>query len=324
MAAPKSERMLNLLIMLLVSRSWVSKARIREIHYPASSDEAFDKMFERDKDELRSLGVPIEVGATDPLFGDEQGYRIRPDEFALPEISLTPDEGAVIGLATQVWGHARLATATSEAVRKLTAAGIDVDLAGLDLVQPRLTADEPSFEAFFDAVHDRVRVSFDYRRGGEYLATTRHLEPWGVFRYRQRWYVLGFDTDRSDERIFRLSRVVGRVRRHGPVGAYEVPEGTDLADAAARLTPSYDEVTGVVLARPQTASLLRHSAVEVEEQVAGPDGTTGWDRLHLRRATTDLAGDIVAFGPSVWVESPQSLRTEVVTRLQEALGKVSS
>src|ERR1700710_1772826 len=110
--------------MLLVQRDYVSKNRIREILYAdAPSTEACEKMFERDKDELRSLGVPIEVGQMDAFFDDEPGYRIRPDEFALPDISLTADEATVIGLATKVWQHARLAEATTEAVRKLTALG---------------------------------------------------------------------------------------------------------------------------------------------------------------------------------------------------------
>ena len=64
----------------------------------------------------------------DAFFDDEPGYRIRPDEFALPDISLTADEAAVVGLATKVWQHARLAEATTEAVRKLTALGVDVDV----------------------------------------------------------------------------------------------------------------------------------------------------------------------------------------------------
>ena len=130
-AAPsnrKSERLLNLLIMLLVQRHYVSKERIRTILYPDSRPDAFEKMFERDKEELRSLGVPIEVGSIDPLFDDEPGYRISPGDFALPDIRLAADEAAVVGLATRVWEHARLAEATTDAVRKLTAAGVEVDV----------------------------------------------------------------------------------------------------------------------------------------------------------------------------------------------------
>ena len=81
MTVRKSERLLNLLIMLLVQRHYVAKDRIRTILYPDSSTDGFEKMFERDKEELRSLGVPIEVGHMDAYFDDEPGYRIRPDEF---------------------------------------------------------------------------------------------------------------------------------------------------------------------------------------------------------------------------------------------------
>src|SRR5690349_24127369 len=125
-AAAKSERLLNLLIMLLVQRRYIAKDRIRSILYPDSTPDGFEKMFERDKEELRSLGVPIEVGQMDAFFDDEPGYRIRADEFALPDIALEPDEAAVVALATKVWEHARLAEATTDAVAKLTAAGLDV------------------------------------------------------------------------------------------------------------------------------------------------------------------------------------------------------
>src|SRR5688500_17801192 len=124
MPAPKSERLLNLLIMLLVQRRPIAKDRIRELLYPDSRPDAFEKMFERDKDELRSLGVPVEVAHVDPLFEDEIGYRIPADQFALPDIELTPEEAAVVGIASRVWQHATMAQATSDAVRKLSAAGI--------------------------------------------------------------------------------------------------------------------------------------------------------------------------------------------------------
>ena len=83
----KSERLLNLLIMLLVQRHFVAKDRIREILYPDSRPDAFEKMFERDKDELRGLGVPIEVGRIDAYFDDEPGYRIRPTSSPCPRSS---------------------------------------------------------------------------------------------------------------------------------------------------------------------------------------------------------------------------------------------
>ena len=321
MSASKTERLLNLLIMLLVQRRYVSKDRIREILYAdAPSTDAFEKSFERDKEELRSLGVPIEVGQMDAYFDDEPGYRIRADEFALPEISLESDEAQVVALATRVWEHARLADATTDAVRKLTAAGLDLDLEALEIAQPRLSADEPSFDVFWEATVSRRPVTFDYRRPGYDAPLTRHLEPWGVVRYSGRWYVVGQDTDRGEERVFRLSRVTGKAVISGPPGSYVVPPGTDVREAARRLEPATPPEETVVLVRPGAGAVLRREATSVEPDVAGPDEQTPWDRLRLPRAQTD---ELLAYGADLYVEAPESVREELVERLRAATGLAS-
>jgi len=315
----KSERLLNLLIMLLVQRHYVSKDRIREFLYPDASTEAFEKMFERDKEELRSLGVPIEVGNMDAYFYDEPGYRVRPDRLALPDIALTPDEAAVIGLATRVWQHARLADATTEAVRKLTALGVEVDESALDIAEPRLSADEPSFDVFWEATQERTPVEFDYRRPGAPRPTTRHLQPWGVVRYSGRWYVVGLDTDRGQERVFRLSRVEGEARRTGIPGSYEVPPGTDVRATTVRLAPAPSTGEAVVLVRRDAGIALRADAVSVESDVTGPDTRTPWDRVRINRGGTGVADEVLGYGAAVYVESPAELRAEVVERLRAVL-----
>ena len=323
MSAPKTERLLNLLIMLLVQRHFVPKCRIRSILYPDSSDEAFEKMFERDKDDLRSIGVPIEVGQMDAYFDDEPGYRVRPDEFQLPRIELAADEAAVIGLATRVWGHARLADATTEAVRKLTAFGLPVDVSSLDIVEPRLVAEEPSFDIFWEASQERTPVEFEYVRSGQTEPTTRHLQPWGVVRYSGRWYVVGFDTDRGEERVFRLSRVQGQARKSGDPASYDVPAGVDIRDVTQRLAPAPVAETVVVLARGGTGHALRRGAASVETDVAGPDDATTWDRLTLERGGVALADELLSYGAEVYVESPDALRDVMVDRLAAVIKGVS-
>ena len=321
MTVRKTERLLNLLIMLLVQRHYVSKERIREILYADSpSTDAFEKTFERDKEELRSLGVPIEVGQMDAYFDDEPGYRIRADEFALPEISLESDEASVVALATRVWEHARLAEATTDAVGKLTAAGLDLDLEALEIAQPRLSADEPSFDVFWEATLTRRPVTFDYRRPGYDQPLTRHLEPWGVVRFSGRWYVVGQDTDRGEERVFRLSRVVGAATMSGPAGSFVVPPGTDVREAARRIEPATPAEEVVVLVRPGAGAVLRREASSVEPDVDGPDEDTPWDRLRLQRAQAD---ELLAYGPDVYVEEPASVRDEVVARLRAAVEAAS-
>jgi proteasome accessory factor B len=316
-AARKSERLLNLLITLLVSRSYVTKERIRTVveQYREAGDEAFEKMFERDKDELRSLGVPIEVGYLDRAFEDEPGYRIERSAFELPQIELEPDEAAVIGLAARVWQHAGLASATSDALVKLKAAGVSVDRGALSTVAPQLTVDEPTFESFWSATQERVPVTFDYRTASSAETATRHLEPWGVVSFRGRWYVVGLDTDRDAPRLFRLSRVQGEVHPSGRPGAYEVPEGTDIRALTESLAPTRApaEERASLLVRQGAALGLRRQATAAPGQTPA-----GWDRVEISYGRTDaLADEILGYGADVVVEGPAELRELVVGRLRQ-------
>jgi len=311
--ARKSERLLNLVITLLVSRSYVTKDRIREAveQYRDQRGEAFEKMFERDKEELRSLGIPIEVGHLDTAFGDEPGYRVERSAFELPEIDLEADEAAVIGLAARVWQHAGLASATSDALVKLKAAGVAVDRSALDVVQPQLAVEEPSFQAFWDATQTRTPVTFDYRTSASAQARRRRLQPWGVVSSRGRWYVVGMDLDRDAPRLFRLSRVQGEVADDGKPGSFDVPEGTDLRTLTESLTPDAPERRAALRVRRDAALGLRRHAEVVE---SGRE----WDLVEVRYGRTEaLADEVLGYGADVVVESPQELRGAVVGTLRE-------
>ncbi len=334
MTARKSERLLNLLITLLVSRTYVSKDRIRAViePYREAGDDAFEKMFERDKDELRSLGIPVEVGYVDRAFEDEPGYRVERSAFELPDIDLDPQEAAVIGLAARVWQHAGLAHATSDALVKLKAAGVSVDRAALDIVQPQLSAEEPAFEPLWDATRTRTPVEFRYRTSTGADVATRHLQPWGVVCYRGRWYVVGHDTDRGEPRVFRLSRVQGDVATDGRPASFDVPAGTDLRAVTRALTPATADRTADVLVRRGAGHGLRRHAQPLEpaqrperdaERVDVPDG---WERLAVRYASTDgLVDEVLGYGAEVVVLGPSEVRDRVVARLRESAdGRVTA
>ncbi len=318
MSARKSERLMNLLITLLVSRGYVTKQRLREVipdYKDAASEDAFERMFDRDKDDLRALGVPIEVGGYDPLFDDEQGYRIVRSAFELPEIAFEADEAAVIGLASRVWQQAGLASATSDALLKLRAAGVEVDREALNVAQPRLAPDEPSFEAFWQGVSARRPVRFGYRTSASAEPAERHLEPWGIVSYRSRWYVVGHDLDRDEQRMFRLSRVVGDVELTGPEASFTVPEGTDIRSLASRLAPDTSERQAVVLVKPGRALALRNRA---DAETATGEG---WDRLEIGFGRLEsLADEVLSYGPDVVVQAPDDLREVVVARLRALVG----
>jgi proteasome accessory factor B len=316
--AAKSERLVNLVILLLVARNYTTKEQIRALMEPyrLSSDEAFDRMFERDKDDLRALGIPLETGFVDKFFEDEQGYRIKRDAFELPPIDFTADEVAVLGLAARVWRHAGLAAATSDALVKLKAAGLSFDREQLDQVQPTLAAEEPAFEAMWQATVHRTPVEFDYSRAGQRDATTRHLQPWGVVTAQGRWYVAGLDTDRGEPRLFRLSRIASEVVPTGAPDSYTVPEGTDLRALSESLAPRQPDRSAVVLARTGAANGLRRRAEVDTSEVTGPDGSPGWDRLVVPYVSeSDFAGELLGYADAVVVESPAELRSSVRDRL---------
>jgi proteasome accessory factor B len=332
MSGRRSERLMKLLIMLLVQRGFVSKARIRAELYADLGDAAFDRAFERDKDELRGLGVPVEVGSFDPLFEDELGYRVPAAEFALPEIALEPDEAAVLGVATQVWQSARLSDAARTGLRKLTAArrGTDgdpeseaaetIDAADLGVAVPRVGAEEPSFEVMVEAVHSRTAVEFDYRGRRDAAPARRHLQPWGLVRYGSRWYAVGLDTDRDAERVFRLSRIVGTARAVGRRDAFVPPPDVDVSEVARRLRPA--PPTGdpaVLLVRRGAGFALRRDATSTEPEVRGPDGTDAWDRVTLPWSGPVALRLVLEHGPDVVVEAPPALRSDVVAALRAAL-----
>ena len=167
----------------------LTAAQIREAvpGYP-DSFEAFKRMFERDKEELRELGIPLETDLASP--GDEEaGYRIRRQAYELPEITLEPDEAAVLGLAARVWQRAELAGAAAGALLKLRAAGIDAEDDPRPGIEPRVHTGEAAFGPLWEAVMDRRPVTFAYRAAGRSGPQQRRLEPWGVVNRHGRWYV---------------------------------------------------------------------------------------------------------------------------------------
>jgi proteasome accessory factor B len=321
MTAKKSERLMNLTICLLVSRHFIPKDRIRQAveGYRDLSDDAFDRMFDRDKEELRILGVPIEVGSIEKAFEDEVGYRIRRDRFELPEISLEADEAAVVGLAARVWQHASLASATTQGLRKLRAGGVEVDESALSIIEPQLATDEPAFDPIFEAVTERRPVEFLHRRPRIDEPVTRHLEPWGIVSWHGHWYVVGHDRDRDAERMFRLSRITGAVRFIGPADSYQPPPDLDLRALARRLGPPRPHDTATVRVRVGSGDPLRRRA----KQARAVD--EWWTELELAYGSGEsLADELLSYGADVVVMSPPEVRESVVRRLSTLAGERAS
>jgi proteasome accessory factor B len=323
MSSAKTERLLNLVICLLSTRRPLSKSQIRSAvpqYGESASMEAFERMFERDKDELRDLGIPLATTHADPLFDDEVGYRIDREAYALPEVSFEPDEMTVLGLASRVWQQASLAGPAARALTKLKAAGVEPDEASLIGLEPRVHTSEPAFEPLWAAVRDRVPVRFPYRRSGSAESTQRHVEPWAVASWHGRWYLTGHDRDRQADRVFRLSRITGAVENDGRRGAYDVPAGHDARAMLRSLVPERPQSKAVLRARGSSGQALRRRALEQSEHPdwsdLAADGSESWTRLVVPFYDVEvLAEELTSYGPAVVAEEPAELRAAIVRRL---------
>lgn len=328
MATSKVERLMNLVIALLSTRGYITAEKIRTSvagYSDSPSVEAFSRMFERDKNELRDLGIPLEVGRVSALDPTE-GYRINRDAYALPAVQLTPEEAAAVAVATQLWESPELITATQGALLKLRAAGVDVDpletgapvaiasQAGV----PGLRGSEDVLGILLSAIDSGQAVQFQHRPSRAEPFSTRTVEPWGVVTQKGRWYLVGHDRDRDDTRVFRLSRIGGEVTHIGPAGAVAVPDDADLRAIVAQKVAEVSEAPAIGQARVWVAdgratALRRAGRSVTPRRLGGRDG----DVIELDIGYADqLARDIAGHGTDAVVLEPQSLRDDVLARLR--------
>jgi proteasome accessory factor B len=316
MSKQKTERLLSLVVCLLSSRRYLTAWQIREAvpGYP-DTPEAFKRMFERDKDELRELGIPLETGVNS-VTDEEIGYRISRQAYELPEITLEPGEAAVLGLAARVWQRAELAGAAAGGLLKLRAAGVDAEEASQPGIEPRLETGEAAFGPLWQAVRDRRPVSFRYQAAGRAAPQRRNLEPWGVVNRHGRWYVAGLDSDRGEERVFRLSRIDGPVTFTGPPGSVTVPDGVSVRDTVRAWDASAPTVRQAVLR-------VRHGAGHGLRRRANSDQPSpdpGWDLVQAQFSDVGWYADYIAsFGADAVVLEPVDLRDAVIRRLKGVL-----
>lgn len=314
---------MNLVIALLSTRSFITAERIRETvsgYSDSASDEAFSRMFERDKNELRDLGIPLETGRVSQ-FDPTEGYRINRAAYALPAVELTPDEAAAVAVATKLWESPELITATQGALLKLRAAGVDVEAPDSDVAitstaaLPGLRGSEEVLGVLLSAIDSGQAVRFQHRSARSEPYTTRTVEPWGVVTRRGRWYLVGHDRDRDAMRTFRLSRIGAEVTVIGPQGAVHRPEGVNLREIVDRAVgdwPSSGQAR-VWLAEGRGTALRRRATVVGPHALNGRAG----EEITLDIDMFDrLAREVASYGPDAVALEPESLREDVVARLR--------
>lgn len=219
----KTERLVNLTVALLAARRPLTFAELRARmgEWQDGDPDSMRRKFERDKDELRRLGVPVDTVPLDELSG-ELGYHVDRARYEQPDVALTVDQVTVLALALQLvdgdvapLAWAKLAARAPDPVAGEVPAGL------------RVTVDADAATPLASAVVERRTVRFGYRDvAGE--RTERTVEPGAVVVRGGAWYLVGHDRDRDALRAFRLDRVDGRVVTTGEP-ARPLPDDADLA-----------------------------------------------------------------------------------------------
>ncbi len=333
MATDRTERLLNLVLCLLGARQPVDRARIRAAvpGYAASaSEDSFERMFERDKEELRGMGIPLET--VENPQGEVLGYRIDTEAYSLPEIPVTAEEVAVLGLAARAWTEGTLEAAATSAVRKIEALGpspqvgrgspVSDSATMPDLVgSPR--AGDGELLTLWRAIRERRAVQFTYRARGRAEAEQRDVEPWGTVHDSGAWYLVGWDRAREAERVFRLSRIEGHVALL-PGAGQTVPPHHDLPAPASTLADAQPTGQARVELAPGEGARLRRDALSVE--IASRDAGGGSSRSRpdgdvvtvVYAEAQILASDIAAMGPHARALEPPEVVDAVLARLAAA------
>ncbi len=308
MADNKTERLINLTMALLATRRFLSKDEIfeRVAGYTGKRD-AVERMFERDKDDLRALGIIIQVKPQDIFFEDEVGYRILEDDYELNIGELTPSELSYLSLAAKIWRNQLFAQSGDLALQKLEALGGTALREDFGHGTLSLENETPLFPSLWEAITNLRNISFTYRSRS---VSQRRLSPYGLTLWKGSWYLVGLDLDKKEIRVFKVSRITSDIKFESKANSFEVPEGFRIQDHLLMLAPE-PTTRFVARVRVGTCQSLRSQGV-----VSGVDGE--WDRIEISLGNNWLE-QLLWFGSDVVLEEPREKVAELIQVLRSKL-----
>lgn len=312
MSAAKLERLLNLTALLLdTPRPIAAEAIHAQLESYPRDQAAFRRAFERDKDELRSMGIPLRVEKVPGTMPAVDGYRIPREEYALRDPGLDPGELAALHLAAsavQVEG-----LPATEGLLKL--GGLVGDPVPGDLgVHVAPLPSDPNLAVLFAAVASRAPVTLSYHE------QERTIDPYRLEFQRGRWYLTGYDHLRDEERNYRLDRIEGRVTAT-ELPAFSPPETTVPGRARGVWELGGEEpVRALVrISGPQARWAMQHVGPDQVRSVDAPqDGGDPVVTIELpvtNRAA--LRSFVLSFLEHAELLEPEDLRADLVEWLEE-------
>lgn len=307
MADLKSERLINLTLALLSVTRYLKKQEIfKVVEGYSGSFESMDRMFERDKADLRNLGIEIEVGEVDPLFEDEPGYRIRESDYYLNLPKLSSSELALIAMASEMWRIEGRNSEVQSFVTKMHSLGIPTDRGNQQPVNFQLRSLPRYFDSIQKALTESRVLKFHYRQDPK----VRVIEPYRLFVWQGSWYLIGLDVNLSEIRTFKLDRIKELVEIGKEDSQFQVPTDFKVNDHL----PSEVELEKVIIRVTKgEANLIRSMGIIV-------DSNENFDDIEISfNSSRAILNVILWHGSSVEVLSPPELRDEISKSLSELL-----
>ena len=303
MSDRKTERLINLTLALLATKRYLKKSEIlTNVQGYEGSQDAKERMFERDKDDLRSLGIEIEVGDLDIFFEDEPGYRIPQKTYELNVPNLTGRELALLSVASNFWNDSILAPNAQSGIRKLQSLGIPASLDFEFRMKYRYENPSELLEEISKAILQKSRISFAYDSAS---LKTRHLEPYRIVFWNSYWYLIGMDIDRKAIRLFKLSRFQGSVEISKKKNEFNIPADFDVSQHL----PKQDvEIIrkAVVEIRKDSGALFRRRGKQTAEGIEFDTYEIDYEneRAFLR--------EILWHGENIRLVEPQALKEQLL------------
>ena len=304
MSDSKTERELNLLFVLLNAKRPIEREEIRKRvpGYFGKSDEAFERAFERDKKMLReSIGAPVKTVQLDKFHEDVFGYSIDPDEWQLPELKLTRSERALLNLASSAWAHTQLGPALADAAHRL---GDDSEIQSP--IHFDLARQSEHLEKVLKAQSLGKCVEFTYYSRNSDSVDERLIAPWRIFLSDGNSYLIGFDQLKGEQRIFKISRIVGEVA----ISNEDAIENAPVDLQPAQLISNWQaDLTTLIDANLE---IKKEQAGELRLVASSITSGDEFDAVEIKQIDQDKLARLIAKNcDQVKVISPMFLRDEV-------------
>ena len=300
MSNQKTERLINLTLALLSSKRYLTKSEIfKNVAGYSGSAETMERMFERDKDDLRNLGVRIEVRALDPLFEDDQGYLIDSKTFQINPNDFSKEEILLLTMAANLWHGSALQHDSKAALLKIQS--LDGLVATNTVTSPVVEDNEDSKKLLliFDAVERCVSLEFEYK------GIVRQVKPYGIYTRRGFWYLAAQENDVV--KSFKVIRIGEQIKMTSKSQGFTKPAEFKLSTFIEGLDAPTTSKAEVRIRKNQVLALRKRYKVEEID--------SDWDQVFIDYIfEEDLIESLLWYGSNVVVISPKTIRDQIINR----------